>query len=144
MHYEVLRTRPIRHDGVDKVTGHAWYGEDLYLPRLLHGKVLRSPYAHAIIRSIDVSNATKNPGVLAVVTSQDFPSNGSNNGVKYLRDNVLASDKVFYKGHHVAGIVASSQHVAEEALKLITVEYEPLNGGIPLSTDIQAPTSATT
>ncbi len=124
--YRVLGTKPLRHDGIDKVTGGARYGADIQLPRLLHGKILRSPYAHAIIRSIDVSKAMRNSGVLAVVTSQDFPSDETIDGIKYLRNNVLASDRVLYKGHPVAGIVAASQHDAEEALGLIEVEYELL------------------
>lgn len=124
--YRVLGTKPLRHDGIDKVTGGARYGADIQLPRLLHGKILRSPYAHAIIKSIDVSKAMRSSGVLAVVTSQDFPSDETIDGIKYLRNNVLASDRVLYKGHPVAGIVAASQHDAEEALGLIEVEYEPL------------------
>src|SRR6185312_15082431 len=69
----VIGTRPIRHDGVDKVTGRARYGADVTLPGLLHGKVLRSPHAHARIKSLDVSAAAALPGVKAVVTSADFP-----------------------------------------------------------------------
>ena len=67
--YKVVGTRPIRHDGVDKVTGRAIYGADVQMAGLLHGKVLRSPHAHARIRSIDVSRALALPGVKAVVTS---------------------------------------------------------------------------
>ena len=70
--YNVVGKRPIRHDGVDKVTGKAQYGADIQLPGRLHGKVLRSPYAHANIRSIDTSKAEAHPGVLAVVTSKDL------------------------------------------------------------------------
>ena len=70
--YRVLGTRPIRHDGLDKVTGHARYGADVHMPGLLHGKVLRSPHAHARIRSIDTSKAEALPGVQAVATARDF------------------------------------------------------------------------
>ncbi len=70
---KVVGTRPIRHDGFDKVTGRAVYGPDISLPGMLHGKVLRSPYAHANIRSIDASRAESYPGVHAVVTGADFP-----------------------------------------------------------------------
>ena len=70
--YNVVGKRPIRHDGVDKVTGKAQYGADVKLPGRLHGKVLRSPYAHAIIRSIDTSKAEAHPGVLVVATSKDL------------------------------------------------------------------------
>ncbi|MBI2855920.1 MAG: hypothetical protein HYX93_03635, partial [Chloroflexi bacterium] len=71
--YKVLGTRPIRHDGIEKVTGAARYGADITLPGMLHGKILRSPYAHARIRSIDTSKAEALPGVKAVATSKDFP-----------------------------------------------------------------------
>src|SRR3712207_4116088 len=71
--YRVLGTRPIRHDGLDKVTGRAKYGADITMPGLLHGKILRSPHAHARIKAIDTSAAEALPGVKAVVTGQDLP-----------------------------------------------------------------------
>ena len=132
--YNVVGTRPIRHDGTDKVTGRAIYGGDFQMAGLLHGKVLRSPHAHARIKSIDVSKALAHPGVKAVVTAKDLPyapdmradlGEGVAN-VKYLSNNVLAYDKVLYNGHAVAGVAAVSPHVAEEALSLIEVEYEVL------------------
>src|SRR5690242_21947156 len=76
--YKVIGTRPIRHDGLDKVTGRAKYGADLVLPDLLHGRVLRSPYAHARIRSIDTTKAEALPGVKAVIIGRDFPILESN------------------------------------------------------------------
>ena len=133
--YGVVGTRPIRHDGIDKVTGRAQYGADIQMPRLLHGKVLRSPHAHARIKSIDISKAERHPGIQAVVTAGDFPARGSDDTLvsgeaavrlQYLRDNILASDKVLYKGQPVAAVAAASPHVAEEALDLIEVEYEVL------------------
>ena len=132
--YNVVGTRPIRHDGTDKVTGRAIYGGDFQMAGLLHGKVLRSPHAHARIKSIDVSKALAHPGVKSVVTAKDLPyapdkladlGEGAPN-LKYLSNNVLAYDKVLYKGHAVAGVAAVSPHVAEEALSLIEVEYEVL------------------
>ena len=132
--YNVVGTRPIRHDGTDKVTGRAIYGGDFQMAGLLHGKVLRSPHAHARIKSIDVSKALAHPGVKAVVTAKDLPyapdkladlGEGAAN-LKYLSNNVLAYDKVLYKGHAVAGVAAVSLHVAEEVLSLIDVEYEVL------------------
>jgi xanthine dehydrogenase molybdenum-binding subunit len=132
--YKVIGTRPIRHDGSDKVTGRAIYGNDIQLTGLVHGKILRSPHAHARIKSIDASAALKLPGVYAVATAADLPNlkdkiadlgEGSVN-LAHLGANVLAHDKVLYKGHAVAAIAASSPHLAEEALKLIRVEYEPL------------------
>ncbi len=132
--YKVVGTRPIRHDGVDKVTGRALYGADYQTVGLLHGKVLRSPHAHARIKSIDTSRAEAHPGVRAVVTAKDFPSvedkiadlGEGAASVKDLQDNVLAGDKALYKGHQVAAVAAIDPHTAEEALELIDVEYEVL------------------
>ena len=70
--YRVIGTRPIRHDGVDKVTGAAVYGGDVRLPGMLYGKVLRSPHAHARILSIDTSRAMQLDGVRAVATADDL------------------------------------------------------------------------
>ena len=75
--YKVIGTRPIRHDGVDKVTGRALYGADFQTAGLLHGRVLRSPHAHAWIKSIDASQAEAYPGVKAVVTAKHFPKWGT-------------------------------------------------------------------
>ena len=139
--YKVVGTRPIRHDGVDKVTGRALYGADFQTVGLLHGRVLRSPYAHARIKSIDTSRAEAYPGVKGVVTAKDFPyaedkiadlGEGAVN-VKHLQDNVLAGGKVLYKGHQVAAVAAIDPHTAEEALELIDVEYEVL----PLVIDVR-------
>ena len=132
--YDVVGTRPIRHDGADKVTGRALYGADFDTAGLLHGKILRSPHAHARIRSVDTSAAEALPGVAAVVVSADFASDAdavidlgeSETTLKWLRDNVLASDKALYRGHAVAGVAASNPHVAEEAVSLIKVDYEVL------------------
>ena len=128
--FDVIGTRPIRPDGADKVTGRAQYGADFVAAGLLQGKILRSPHAHARVRSIDTSKAEALDGVRAVVTAKDFPAVsdvGEGSGsLKYLRDNVLASDKVLYKGHAVAGVAATSPHIAEEALSLIKVDYDVL------------------
>jgi CO/xanthine dehydrogenase Mo-binding subunit len=132
--HTVIGTRPVRHDGVDKVTGRARYGADISMPGLLHGKVLRSPYAHARIVRIDVSKALALPGVKAIVTSADLPiieerpiDFGETMGnVRILAENALAAGKALYKGHAVAAVAASSAHLAEEALALIDVEYEIL------------------
>ena len=137
--YNVVGTRPIRHDGADKVTGRALYGADFDTAGLLHGKVLRSPHAHANIVSIDTSKAEALPGVHAVVTSSDFGQTDDEGVVDYgeestslrdARDNVLARDKALYKGHAIAAVAANSPHVAEEAIKLIKVEYEVLSSAM--------------
>jgi len=132
--YKVIGTRPIRHDGVDKVTGRAVYGADVQMPGLLHGRILRSPIPHGCIKKIDASKALALPGVEAVVTAADFPNPGDKIAelgegavnLRHLSSNCLARGKVLYKGQAVAAVAAVSPHVAEEALKLIAVEYEPL------------------
>ncbi|TAK26048.1 MAG: xanthine dehydrogenase family protein molybdopterin-binding subunit [Chloroflexota bacterium] len=132
--YKVVGTRPIRHDGADKVTGRAIYGADFKITGLLHGKVLRSPHAHARIRSIDVSKALAYPGVRAAIVGSDFPEaedkwqdlGEGNVNLKHLSDNVMATDIVLYRGHAVAAVAAISPHIADEALKLIEVDYEVL------------------
>ena len=125
--FDVVGTRPIRHDGADKVTGRARYGADFQTADLLYGKVLRSPHAHARIKSIDTSRAEALEGVRAVVTSKDFPSAGSDKPTRrYQRNNVLAGEKALYVGHAVAGVAAVNDHIAEEAIALIDVDYEVL------------------
>src|SRR5215813_1005897 len=122
--FKVIGTRPIRHDGVDKVTGRAKYGADISLPGMLHAKVLRSPHAHARIKSIDTSAAKTLPGVKAVITGNDLPElpAGSQQmgemviNPRYLSMNILARDKALYDGHAIAAVAATSPHIAEEAL----------------------------
>jgi len=139
--FNVVGSRPIRHDGNDKVTGRARYSADMTLPRLLHGKILRSPHAHARIKAIDPTRALALSGVKAVVTSADFaqPSGkvadlgeGAMANPKWISNNCMASEKALYKGHAVAAVAATSLQVAEEALALIDVDYEVL----PAVTDI--------
>jgi len=132
--FRVVGTRPVRHDGADKVTGRAIYGADVKLPGLVQGAVLRSPHAHARILSIDASEAEAMDGVLAVVTSADFPDPGETivdlgegpTPLTYGQGQMLARDKALYKGHAIAAVAAVSTHVAEQALKKIRVEYEVL------------------
>ena len=133
--YKVVGTRPTRHDALDKVTGHASYAADVHLPGLLQGKILRSPHAHARIRSIDTSRARALPGVKAVVTGADFPQftgemadlgEGAMVNYKFLSNNSLAIEKVLYTGQAVAAVAATNLEIAEEALSLIEVDYEVL------------------
>jgi CO/xanthine dehydrogenase Mo-binding subunit/aerobic-type carbon monoxide dehydrogenase small subunit (CoxS/CutS family) len=126
--YAVIGTRPPRYDGSDKVTGRALFGPDISLPGLLHGKVLRSPHAHARIRAIDTCRAKALPGVYAIVTAEDLPpgSQADKPSHERLRDNTLASDKALYVGHAIAAVAASSPHIAEQAVDLIEVDYEVL------------------
>ena len=120
--YRVLGTRPVRHDGVEKVTGRANYGADFNLPGMLHGKILRSPHAHARIRSIDTSAALALDGVFAVVTGSDFPAAGN----PVTAEVIMCRGHVRYQGHAVAAVAAVSPTIADQALDLIKVDYEVL------------------
>jgi CO/xanthine dehydrogenase Mo-binding subunit len=135
--YSVLGQRPLRHDGADKVTGKAVYTADLQLPgaAVAHGRIVRSPHAHARIKKIDASEALAMPGVLAVVTHDDFPNLAAKFAVMgeagavnlaHLAANCLANKKVLYRGHAVAAVAAVNPHMAEEAAAKIKVEYEVL------------------
>ena len=133
--YSVIGTRPIRHDGTDKVTGRAQYGADVRLTGMLFGRVKRSPHAHAIIKKIDASKALALPGVRAVVTAADFPEPGEGTAaigegavqsLRFTIENYMANKKALYKGHAVAAVCATDPHIAEDALDLIDVEYEVL------------------
>jgi CO/xanthine dehydrogenase Mo-binding subunit len=125
--FKLVGTRPLRPDGVDKVTGRAKYGADAFAPGQLVGRVLRSPHAHAKIKKIDTSKAEKLPGVKAVITSADLPdyTNGDR-GMFDILENCMARDKVFYDGHAVAAVAAIDADTAKKALKLIRVDYEVL------------------
>ena len=117
---------PIRIDGVAQVTGSARYTDDFMAPRMLFGKILRSPYPHARILSIDTSNAEKMPGIVAVMTGKDLPVR---HGILPSSEDetALAIDKVRFVGDGVAAIAAVDEFSAQEALKLIDVEYEVLH-----------------
>ncbi len=144
--FQVVGTRPIRHDGVDKVLGRAQYGADVKMSGLIHGAVLRSPYAHAIIKKVDVSKAEAAPGVFAAICGADMPVSPSEvidlgeevTDAKWASQRIMAHDKVVFKGHPVAAVAAVDQNTALEALKLIEVEYEPLKAVISLD-DAMAP-----
>ena len=123
--YRVVGKRPVRHDGADKVTGKARYGADMVLPGMLYGAILRSPHAHARILRIDTSQAEAEPEVKGVITAADFPDPGPAPGSFQLL-NMMARDKVHYKGHAVAAVAAVSQQAAWDALASIQVDYETL------------------
>lgn len=129
--FDVVGTRPLRPDGIDKVSGRAKFGADAFAPGMLTGRVLRSPHAHARIKAIDTSKAEALPGVKAVVTAADFEDRDDD-----LRDvlvNCLARDKALYDGHAVAAVAATTPAIAKKALKLIDVDYEVL----PHVTDVE-------
>jgi CO/xanthine dehydrogenase Mo-binding subunit len=131
---KVVGTRPIRPDGVEKVTGRANFGADRTMPGMLHGRIKRSPHAHARILGINAEKALALPGVKAVVTAADFPEIRSEEafvgeGPMNFRDlsrNVMARGKALYEGHAVAAVAATSPVIATEAVGLIEVEYEVL------------------
>jgi 4-hydroxybenzoyl-CoA reductase subunit alpha len=127
--YSVVGKPLPRVEGIAKVTGEAKFTDDLTLPNMLWGKILRSPHAHARIVSIDTSRVERLPGVKAVVMGKDTE------GIRFAfvdtprypaDEYVLAEDKVRYIGEEVAAVAATSEEVAEEALGLIKVEYEEL------------------
>lgn len=130
----VVGTRPVRPDGVEKVTGRAVFGADATMSGQIVGKALRSPHAHARIVSIDTSKALALPGVKAVITAADLPNIASEDafvgeGPMNFRDlslNVIARGKVLYEGHVVAAVAAMSDAIADAALALIEVKYEVL------------------
>lgn len=122
--FKSVGTRPVRPDGVDKVTGRARYGADMDLPGQLVGLILRSPHPHATIKKIDISKAEALPGVKAVITSKDLPdlTNGDADLFEVLQ-NCMARKKVYYDGHAVAAVAAIDVTTARKALKLINVDY---------------------
>jgi len=128
--FKVVGTRPVRPDGIDKVTGKAVYSPDFVAPGMLYGAILRSPHAHARIRSIDTASAAALPGVKAVITHADFPQvpgtslEGGDN--LQLIEQCMASGKALFDGHAVAAVAATSQAIADAALALIAVDYEVL------------------
>jgi len=132
--FTVVGTRPLRPDGVDKVTGRAKFGADLYVANMLVGKVLRSPHAHARIKSIDTSKALALQGVKAVISAADFsdlpsefiPAGEMMVNYRDMTRNIMAREKVLYEGHAVAAVAATTEAVAARALELIDVDYEVL------------------
>ena len=132
--FKWVGTRPVRPDGVPKVTGAAKFGADYHLPGMIYGKVLRSPHAHARIRSIDTSRAEALPGVKAVMTGADLPDHpfayvGPERlavNFWHVTRNIMAREKVLYEGHAVAAVAAISNVIANRALALVDVDYEVL------------------
>ncbi|HEX2173827.1 MAG TPA: xanthine dehydrogenase family protein molybdopterin-binding subunit [Dehalococcoidia bacterium] len=133
--HRVIGQRAVKVDALDRVTGRANYGADISLPGMLHGKVVRSPYAHARIKRIDTSKARALPGVKAVITAADFPDlkevGRANLGemeinMRDLAHLIMARDKVVFSAQAVAAVAATDPHTAEAACDLIEVEYEEL------------------
>ncbi|MCL5957869.1 MAG: molybdopterin-dependent oxidoreductase, partial [Chloroflexi bacterium] len=115
-----------RLESVEKAVGAAKYTVDMALPGMLHGKIFRSPYAHARILKVDVSKAAGLPGVRAILTGQELAKISKPYGPVVRDEMGLQSEKVRYVGDEVAAVAAVSEEIAEEALHLIDVEYEEL------------------
>lgn len=135
--FKIVGTRPLRPDGIDKVTGRARFGADVSAPGMLVGLILRSPHPHARIRSIDTVRAEALAGVHAVVTRADFGT-VDEPALADILDNCMAGEKALYDGHAVAAVAATSGAIARQALKLIAVDYEKL----PHVTEIDAAMAA--
>jgi CO/xanthine dehydrogenase Mo-binding subunit len=124
--FKVIGTRPVRPDGVDKVTGRAQYGADVRMQGALHAAMKRSPHAHAVIKNIDFTRALALDGVKAVVSGADLAPEGDVAKLPDAAQNILAGRKVLYRGQAVAAVAATNEHAALEAADLIDVEYEVL------------------
>jgi CO/xanthine dehydrogenase Mo-binding subunit len=133
--HKIVGQRAPRVDAAPRVTGQAIYPADLALPGMVHAAILRSPHAHARIRSIDTRRAEALKGVLAVVTAADFPVIAPGTTIPFgetgqdvltLSRINMAGDKVWWVGQPVAAVAAVDLHVAHAALALIEVDYEPL------------------
>jgi CO/xanthine dehydrogenase Mo-binding subunit len=120
----IIGQRIPRHDAVLQVTGRSEYGVDLTRPGMLFAKVLRSPHAHAKLLLLDTTRAEQLPGVATVVTAADVPNNRY--GFTHLDQPVLAEDRVRYYGDALAAVAADSIETAEEAIRLVRAEFEPL------------------
>ena len=126
--FDVIGKPYPKKDARIKVTGECRFAGDIVVPGMLHGKMLRSPHAHARILNIDTIKAERLKGVRAVVTGKDFPGIPYGNFM-HTRDYLpLAIDRVRYIGEEVAAVAADDEDTAWEALDLIDVEYEPLPG----------------
>ncbi len=124
--HDVVGHGVTRYDAPDKVSGRAKYTADIRLPGMIHGKILRSPIAHGIIRRIDVKRARELPGVLAVITGTDVPDTRYGVSPARFDEHVLAKERVRYIGDEVAAVAAVDEETAERAVGLIDVEYEEL------------------
>ncbi|MGH9244898.1 MAG: molybdopterin-dependent oxidoreductase [Acidimicrobiales bacterium] len=122
--HKVVGTSVARTDALEKVTGRAPYAYDMYLPGMVYGEILRSPYPHARITSIDTSRAMAMPGVLAVYTHKDMPQ--AKYGAFVQDETALADGVVRYVGEGVAAVIALDEHAALDGIRAIDVDYEPL------------------
>ncbi len=143
MSFDVIGRSVKRNDVVEKITGSARYAGDVRLPGMLYARTLRSNMAHATIRSIDTSRALALPGVKAVLTHENVPrvlhyGSPHPRSASLAQDQYILDNKVRYWGECVAAVAAISEEIAEEALELIDVVYDPL----PVMATIEAALAA--
>ena len=141
--YKWVGTRPIRHDGFDKVVGKARFAADLNLPGQLHGAFVRSPHAHAKVVSINTAAAEAMPGVKAVVTGDDFPALDPKHPNFDVAVNCMARGEAFYNGHAIAAVAANTREEAKAAAAAIQVEYEMLPAILSISDSMAAEMTTT-
>ncbi len=136
--FAVIGKRNRKIEGLAKVTGRAVYADDITLPRMLHAKLKRSIHAHARIVSIDAAAALALPGVHAVITGKDLPVYFGI--IPWTEDEqALCEDKARYVGDAIAAVAADSEYLADEALKLIRVEYDVLPAVTDIDTALEHP-----
>jgi len=136
--FRVIGKRNRKVEGLAKVTGRAIYTDDIVLPRMLHAKIKRSIHAHARIVAIDAAPALALPGVHAVITGRDLPARFGI--IPWTEDEqALAADKAAYVGDAIAAVAADSERLAEEALNLIRITYEPLPAVMDIDTALEHP-----
>ncbi|WP_309493295.1 xanthine dehydrogenase family protein molybdopterin-binding subunit [Candidatus Hecatella orcuttiae] len=124
--FRFIGKRVQRIDAVSKVTGACKYVEDLFVPGMLWGKILRSPYPHAKVLSVDASKAERLPGVKAILTPQEVIAKTKPSGPTTIKDEYVLKDKARHVGDEIVAVAAVSEDVAEEAVELIDVKYEVL------------------
>jgi len=129
--YRIIGASEPRMESIAKVTGMAKYTTDIFMSGMVYGKILRSPYAHARVTGIDVSEAKKVPGVLGILTFKDIPNvlyncSGTPPSGLVIKDEKILTNESKYVGDKVAAVVAQSEKTCDEALKKIKVDYELL------------------
>src|ERR1039457_5976514 len=134
-HLKFVGESPSRIDGLEKITGAATYVDDIdFGAKLLHAEIVESPYAHALIKSIDTSAAERVPGVVRVVTGKDFPYRFG----LYMQDRfIFPTDRVRFVGEQVAAVVARDAKTAKRATKLVKVVYKELKPVLDLTEALQ-------
>ena len=134
----IIGTAAARVDGVAKVTGQAEYASDITVPGMLCGKILRSPHAHARILSIDAGAAERVPGVRAVLTRDDFRHRNPWFSGRIQDHPIVALDRALFAGQPVAAVAADDEGAAEEALRAVAVEYEPVPAVVTIEEAVAA------